>query len=118
MLRSKNRPASKRMERWVSWTAAGGVLAIALAVTFLRSPAAGAEKPADELAAPVEGAPAEVARRIEPSPSAGNPTPDNSQQPLFAREPFDPSIIPRAKRWRVSDPPRHAHPVARATGGY
>lgn len=112
MLRFKNGPASKRLERWVSRSAAGGVLAIALGVTFLRGPAAGAEKPSDEAAAPVQvapvdtapataapvdTAPAEVARRIEPSVSAGDPAPDSTQQPLFAREPFDPSIIPRAK---------------------
>jgi hypothetical protein len=99
MLRFKNRSANKRVQRWVSWAAAGSVLAIALAVTSLHSPAASAEKPADEAVAPTneEPAPAEVARRIEPSASAGDPTPDNTQQPLFAREPFDPSIIPRAK---------------------
>ncbi len=92
MLRRKNGPASKRVERRVSWSAAGGVLAIALAVTLLRSPAAGDEKAADKPAAP-----AKVARRIEQSAIPNIPTPDNAQRPLFAREPFDPSIIPRAK---------------------
>ncbi|HEX4142150.1 MAG TPA: hypothetical protein VHY91_01260 [Pirellulales bacterium] len=106
MLRFKNGSASKRLERLMSSSAAGGVLAIALAVTFLRGPAASAEQPADETAAPVEAAPAtaapveatpaKVARRIEPSVTPSIPAPDNAQQPLFAREPFDPSIIPRA----------------------
>ena len=76
----------------MSWCAASSVLTVALGVTLLRSPAASAEKPADEAAAPVE-----VARRIEPasepvkSESDGQPTAS-----LFAREPFDVSIIPHA----------------------
>ncbi len=104
MLQSKQGSAGRLVERFVSWGAAGSVLAIALVVTLLRSPVANAQKPA---AGPVEATPPaeparpveEVARRIVPSASPDKPTPDGQTDgSLFAREPFDVSIIPRAER--------------------
>ncbi len=60
MLQSKQGSAGKLVERFVSWGAAGSVLAIALGVTLLRGPAqlcGGKRTP------PAEATPVEVARR-------------------------------------------------------
>ena len=93
MLRTKDGSTGKQFSRIVSCCASACVVAIAVTAMTLRSPVASAEKPEKNPLKPVQ-----TARRITTADSVA--VEEAIKQPpenLFAREPFDPSIIPNAE---------------------
>jgi beta-lactamase regulating signal transducer with metallopeptidase domain len=91
MLR-KNHVSTGRRTGWlVSYGAPGSLIAIALAVTLLRVPAASAEKPAVDNANPAGASQPNVPGK------ADEPTTAQVDKSLFRREPIDVSMIPHAE---------------------
>ena len=92
MLRTKNGSVSKQTGRLVSYLASASVILVALLATLLRGASPQADQTATDAREPVRTA------KLNADPSDKVPISPPASDRLFARAPFDPSLIPHAEK--------------------